>query len=126
MEEVDLSTQLFAVGWSIYQAGDLRVFHDTDLRHHKNPEVNAGAITNIGLFVFLHFPVNQWGRGLLQVANRVAYCIRMGRIRGICSGILRIFPDCYRNRQHRKPIEWQTLKRFLHFRKTGIGSDVAS
>jgi GT2 family glycosyltransferase len=118
MEETDLSIQLFAAGWQIYRAGDLRVFHDADLRHHETPDINAGGITNVGLFVFLHFPVNRWGYGLLQVANRVAYSIRMGRIRGICAGIIRILPNCYSNRQHRKPIEWQTLKRFLELRRT--------
>lgn len=118
MEETDLSMQLFAAGWKIYQAGDLRVFHDADLKHHETAEVNAGAITNVGLFVFLHFPVTRWGRGLLQIANRVVYAIKMGRVRGICSGIIRILPDCYRNRQHRKPIEWQTLDKFLRLRET--------
>lgn len=119
MEETDLSLQLFAAGWHIYEAGDLRVFHDTDLKHHQSSEINAGAITNVGLFVFLHFPVLRWGIGLLQVGNRVWYSIRMRQFSGICSGLLRIPIECYHHRSYRQAIDWTTLKRFLEFCKTG-------
>jgi GT2 family glycosyltransferase len=120
MEETDLSVQLFAAGWHIYEAGTLRAFHDTDLRHHESSEINAGAITNAGLFVFLHFPVIRWGTGLLQVGNRVVYCIEMRRFRGIFSGLLHIPLDCYRHRRYRNALPWPTLKRFLEFRRSGI------
>jgi GT2 family glycosyltransferase len=120
MEETDLSIQLFATGWKIYEAGDLRVFHDTDLEHHESSEINAGVITNVGLFVFLHFPLAHWGLGFLKVVNRVVYCMRMGRFRGICSGLLRIPLDCYLYRRYRSPIAWPILRRFLEFRRTGI------
>src|SRR5262249_14764769 len=96
MEENDLSLQLFAAGWCIYKAGNLRVFHDTDLEHHESPEVTSETIANIGLCAFLHYPVAGWGWGLAQVANIVLCSIRMGRIRGICSGIVKIPSDCYR------------------------------
>jgi GT2 family glycosyltransferase len=119
MEETDLSMQLFAAGWHIYEAGDLRVFHDADLKHHQSSEINAGTITNAGLFVFLHFPLIRWGSGLLQVGNRVVYSIRMARFRGICSGLLQIPIECYRNRRCRNAIAWPTLRRFLAFRRTG-------
>jgi GT2 family glycosyltransferase len=119
MEERDLSMQLFACGWQIYEAGELRVFHDTDLKHHRSPEVTSGVITNVGLCVFLNYPVIGWGWGFLQLANSVGYSIRMGRIRGICSGIFRIPAECYRNRRYRKPVAWKTLRRFLRFRRTG-------
>jgi GT2 family glycosyltransferase len=119
MEEADLSMQLFAAGWHIYEAGDLRVFHDTDLKHHESPEINAGAISNVALFIFLHFPIVRWGWGLLQVGNRVAYCLRTGRLRGICSGLLQIPIDCYRNRGYRSAVAWPIVKRFLAFRRTG-------
>jgi glycosyltransferase involved in cell wall biosynthesis len=102
MEESDLSLQLFAAGWHIYEAGDLRVFHDSDLEHHQAPDMTSGVI-EIG-----------WGLGLAQVANKVAYCIRVGRFRGILSGICRIPPECYHHRRYRKPIAWRTLKRFRH------------
>jgi GT2 family glycosyltransferase len=122
LEESDLSLQLFEAGWQIYEAGDLRVFHDTELKHHQASEITSGTIANVGLYVFLHYPFIGWGRGLLQLSNKVFYCIRMGRIGGICSGLFRIPGECYRNRQHRKPIPWQTLKEFHHFNRTGVRS----
>jgi GT2 family glycosyltransferase len=122
MEESDLSLQLFAAGWHIYKSGQLRVFHDTELKHHEAPEVTSGAITNVGLYAFLHYPPVWWGWGVLQVANKVIYNVQVGRIRGICSGILNIPADCYRNRRYRKPIPWRTIKSFLDFGKTGIYS----
>ena len=122
MEESDLSLQLFEAGWQIYEAGDLRVFHDTDLKHHQSPEVTSGVIANVGLYAFLHYPIRAWGWGVVQVANRVIYCIRKGRVRGICSGIMHIPADCYRNRRYRKPVSWQTLRRFLRFRRIGAAN----
>jgi GT2 family glycosyltransferase len=120
MEEMDLSLQLFEVGWHILQAGNLRVFHDTDLKHHQSPEITSGTIANVGLYVFLHYPLVGWGWGIMQMANKIAYCIRMGRIRGICSGLFRIPGDCYCNHKYRKPVAWHTLRRFLRFCRTGV------
>jgi GT2 family glycosyltransferase len=119
MEETDLSLQLFAAGWDIYQADFLRVFHNTDLKHHESWENNAGAITNVALFAFLHFPIMRWGVGLLQVGNRVLYSMRTRRFHGICSGLLQIPIECYRHWPHRHAIAWPTLKKFLEFRKAG-------
>ena len=126
MEETDLSMQLFAAGWDIYEAGDLRVFHDTELKHHESPEVTAGVIANVGLCAFLNYPMIGWGWGLAQVANVVVHSIRLGRLSGIWSGILQIPTDCYRNRQHRRPIPWDALRRFLHFRRNWPGENLAS
>ena len=120
MEESDVSLQLFVAGWHIYEAGSLRVFHDTDRKHHDSPEITSGTITNVGLYAFLHYPAAGWGWGLAQLANTTVDSIRRGRMRGICSGFAHIPLDCYRNRQHRKPIPWHTLKRFLDFRRTGV------
>jgi hypothetical protein len=124
MEERDLSLQLFAAGWQIYEVGHLRVFHDTDLKHHQSPEITSGIIANVGLFAFLHYPFVGWARGFLQLGNKIFYCIRMGRIGGICSGLLSIPGECYRNRKYRRPIPWQTLKKFHHFKRTGVLSKI--
>ena len=124
MEEMDLSLQLFEAGWHILQAGNLRVFHDTELKHHQSSEITSGTIANVGLYAFLHYPFIGWGRGFLQLGNKIFYCIRMGRIGGICSGLLSIPGECYRNRQYRKPIPWQTLKKFHHFTRTGVLSEI--
>ena len=119
MDESDVSLQLFAGGWQIYEAGGLRVFHDTALKHHNSPEITSGSITNIGLRVYLHYPVIAWGWGVLQLGNKVVHCTRIGRVRGICSGIARIPGDCYRNRRHRKPLLWKDLRAYLQFCRTG-------
>jgi GT2 family glycosyltransferase len=131
MEETDLSMQFLDSGWHIYEAGELRVFHDTDLKHHESPEITSGVITNVGLCAFLNYPIVGWGLGFLQVASIVVYSMRMGRIRGICRGLFRIPLDCYRNRQYRKPIAWRSLKRFLRSRraearKVDVGSGILS
>src|SRR6266540_4303850 len=114
MEESDLSLQLFAAGWQIYASGELRVFHDTDLNHHQSADVTAAVIANVGLYAFLNYPINAWGWGILQLANKVAYCIRRGRLRGVCTGLLSIPRNCYCNRKYRKPVTRQTLRKFLH------------
>jgi GT2 family glycosyltransferase len=120
MEESDISLQLFAAGWHILLAEELRVFHDTDLMHREAPEITSGTITNIGLYAFLNYPVIAWGWGLAQVANIVADSLRRRRFRGICSGLLRIPGDCYRNRRYRQPVSWRTLRQYRHFRRTGV------
>jgi glycosyltransferase involved in cell wall biosynthesis len=117
MEETDLSLQLFAIGWELYKAGGLRVVHDMDVRHHQAPAVTSGVIANVGLFAFLHYPVFACGLGFMQIANTIVYCVRVGRIRGIISGLLTIPLDCYRYRQYRSPVSWQTLKRFRQLRR---------
>jgi GT2 family glycosyltransferase len=120
MEESDLSLQLFAAGWHIYETGELRVFHDTTLEHHKSAEITSGIFTNIGLRVFLHYPIHGWGRGIAQILNKILYCVREGRLRGIMSGIVHIPSACYRNRHHRKPIHWHVMRKFFQFCRTGV------
>jgi GT2 family glycosyltransferase len=122
MEEMDLSIQLFASGWRIYEARELRVLHESDLKHRRSAEINAGRITNVGLFAYLHFPMVHWGWGLLQIANMVRYSVRTGQFRGIGSGLLRIPIECYRYRKYRSPVAWPTLKRFLLFRRASAKS----
>ena len=59
MEESDLSLQLFAAGWQIYEAGELRVFHDTDLAHHQSPRGHLGSNSQRRLVCVLELP-NYW------------------------------------------------------------------
>jgi GT2 family glycosyltransferase len=120
MEESDLSLQLFAAGWKIYESRMLRVFHDTDLNHHQSSEITAGVITNVGLFAFLNYPYIGWCWAVAQLAHKTLYCLRRGRIRGICAGLLKIPSTCYHYRRYRNPVPWRTLSRFLEFNRTGI------
>jgi hypothetical protein len=120
MEEADLSLQLFAAGWQVYETGELRVFHDTDLSHHAAADVTSGMIANVGLFAFLNYPVSAWGWGAIQVMNKVIDSIRRRRFQGIWSGLLSIPGDCYRNRKHRSPVRLPVLWKFLKLRRTRV------
>jgi GT2 family glycosyltransferase len=117
MEESDVSLQLIGAGWDIYQTGQLRVLHDTDLSHRESAEVISGAITNVALCAFLHYPLIGWGFGIAQVLNIVVWHLRRGKIRGICSGLIQVPTECYRNRRHRNPISWKLLKNFIRLRR---------
>lgn len=117
LEENDIALQLFSSGWDIYESGELRVFHDTELRHHESPEITAGTAANIALFAFLNYPVVLWGWGALQLANFARYCLGAGRRRGLLEGLMRVPADCYRNRRHRRPVALPTLIRFLRLRR---------
>jgi GT2 family glycosyltransferase len=119
MEEPDLSLQLFVSGYQMMRAGELRVFHDTDLKHHRSSEITSGSIMNVALYAFLHYPMMASGLAILQLGNKVAYCLRRGRIGGIIPGLLRIPADCWRNRMYRKPVPWKTLQRYVRFCRTG-------
>jgi hypothetical protein len=119
MEEPDLSLQLFVSGYQMMRAGELRVFHDTDLKHHHSSEITSGSIMNVALYAFLNYPIMASGLGMLQLGNKVAYCLRRGRIGGIIPGLLRIPADCWRNRMYRKPVPWKTLQRYVRFCRTG-------
>jgi GT2 family glycosyltransferase len=119
MEELDLSLQLFASGYQMMRAAELRVFHDTDLKHHRSSEITSGSIMNVALYAFLHYPIVASGLAVLQLGNKVAYCLRRGRIAGIIPGLLRIPADCWQNRKYRKPVPWKTLQRYVRFSRTG-------
>jgi GT2 family glycosyltransferase len=119
MEELDLSLQLFVSGSEMMRTGELRVFHDTDLKHHHSTEITRGSIMNVALYAFLHYPMMASGLAMLQLGNKIAYCVRRGRIGGIIPGLLQIPPDCWRNRMYRKPVPWKTLQRYVRFCRTG-------
>jgi GT2 family glycosyltransferase len=117
MEELDLALQLFVAGRQMMIAEELRVFHDTELKHHQAAEITAGSIANVALYGFIHYPIGAWALVVAQLGSKVFYCLRKGRFGGILTGLLQIPGDCYRNRKHRKPVPWETLKRYLEFRR---------
>lgn len=118
IEESDVGLQLFVRGWQVCSAEELRVYHDTDRTHHEAAEVTASTITNLALLAFLHYPAMDLGRGAAQVANRVAYCVRRGRIRGVASGVGGIVTECYRNRALRAPLRHEVLMEYLRLRQS--------
>jgi glycosyltransferase involved in cell wall biosynthesis len=126
MEETDLAIQLFAKNWKIYEAGELRVFHDTELAHHQHPEITAGTISNVALFAFLHYPIAFWLWGMLQLANVVWFSIRMHRWRGILRGLVSIPRDCWMQRRHRRPLPPKTVWGFIKLRRKREAVDITA
>jgi len=118
MEEGDLALQLFAADWTMLESEQLRVFHDTELRHHDSPEIVAGTAANVALFAFLNYPIVLWSWGLIQLGNFIGYCLCAGRRNGLLDGLLRIPGDCYRHRAYRRPVALATAIRFLRLRRS--------
>ncbi len=117
IEEGDVGLQLFVKGWQVFAAEQLRVYHDTDRTHHDAAEITASTITNLALLAFLHYPAIDLGRGVAQVANRVAYCLRRGRTRGVASGLAGIATACFRHRSLRAPVQHDELMEYLRLRQ---------
>ena len=122
IEESDVGLQLFVRGWHVFSAGELRVYHDTDRTHHDAAEITASTITNLALLAFLHYPAIDLGRGAAQVANRIAFCVQKGRIRGVAAGLGGIVTECYRNRKLRQPISHDALMDYLKLRQSEAAS----
>ena len=117
MEEVDLSLKLIQLGYRILNAPSLRVFHDTDLAHHSDPAVTAGSIANIALLAYLRYPPGYWWLGMAQLASRLIWLIRAGRIAGILAGLAAIPNHLYGHRNHRAPVSSDTMRRARLLRK---------
>jgi GT2 family glycosyltransferase len=117
MEEVDLGLRLTDARRPIYLSNWLRVFHDTDLAHHASARVTSGSIANIALLVFLRYPPSYWPYGFLQLANRVAWLLRVRRFAGIGSGLARIPGHLWEHRALRRPVSRPGLARFLRMRR---------
>jgi GT2 family glycosyltransferase len=119
LEETDLSLQLFAAGRHIYESGDLRVFHDTELSHHNSPEITECVVANAALLAFLRYPIAMWSIGFLQVLSNVAYCLRAGRWRGVLAGLRRIPADCVELRCYRDVLSTGAVIGYLCSRRSG-------
>ena len=116
MEEVDLALQLHDIGWPILQSPYLRVFHNTQLTHHTQPNVTAASISNLALLASLRYPVTFWWLGAAQCLNRIVWLTRHGRFSGILQGILAI-PQLLAQHQHqRKAISTEALRTYLQLR----------
>lgn len=112
MEEVDLSIRALEKKMMIVACKELRVMHNTNLQHHQTAKINAGAITNLALFVYLRYPYQLYFYGFLQVMNRVFFSIRSKRFKGIFKGLADI-PSSFREyKQYRKIILGVVIKDF--------------
>jgi hypothetical protein len=72
--------------------------------------VTSGSIANLALLAWLRYPLAYWPYGGLQVLNRVAWCLRAGRIAGIVQGLASIPAHVRRHRHLRQPVSRQTMR----------------
>lgn len=120
MEEVDLALRLHSQGGQILTSHWLRVFHNTDLRHHADPRVTAGSIANLALLAYLRYPVSLWGIGVGQCANRLLWLLRHGRRRGILKGLTMIPAHLRANHRYRLPVSKRAVRSYLALRRAPV------
>ncbi|HEU5460258.1 MAG TPA: glycosyltransferase, partial [Pyrinomonadaceae bacterium] len=124
VEEVDLAIRLHSQGGKILTTPWLRVFHNTDLKRHRDPRVTAGSIANLALLAYLRYPVSLWGIGAGQCANRLLWLLRHGRRRGILKGLTMIPAHLRRNRQYRLPVSKRAVKSYLALRRNPVAESL--
>lgn len=117
MEEVDLALRLHSHGGKILTSSWLRVFHDTDLKRHAEPQVTAGSIANLALLAYLRYPVSLWSIGAWQCANRVLWLLRHGRHRGIWRGLKMIPGHLLAHHQYRRTLTIRAVRSYLALRR---------
>lgn len=109
MEESDVSLQILDNQWKILYAPELAVFHNTDNSHHASKTINAGQIANIFLLVYIRYPFLLWGLVLIKLFKRVYFCISSKRFSGILLGIGKAPRLCWRFREQRSPVSFNTI-----------------
>ena len=120
MEEADLALRLHALGGQILQTKWLRVFHDTDLNRHGNPDITASSIANLALLTYLRYPPSLWFVGALQCTRRIVWLLKHGRWRGICSGVVMIPRHLRAYRSYKRRLSNDSVKSYLSLRRTAI------
>jgi GT2 family glycosyltransferase len=120
MEEVDLALRLLANDKRILKSSWLRVFHDTRLQHHRDPEVVAASLANLALLAFLRYPVSVWPLGVAQCLNRIRWLLTHGRIKGILRGVLMIPVYLWSKRHSRLPLRRATVRSFIKLRRQPV------
>lgn len=124
MEEVDLAIRLHSQGGKILTTPWLRVFHNTDLKRHGDPQVTAGSIANLALLAYLRYPVSLWGIGVGQCANRLLWLLRHGRRRGIVKGVTMIPGHVWENHCFRAPVSRKILRSYLALRRAPVAVEL--
>jgi GT2 family glycosyltransferase len=120
MEEVDLALRLHSRSGRILTTPWLRVFHNTDLRHHADAQVTAGSIANLALLAYLRYPVSLWAIGVGQCANRLLWLLRHGRYRGILKGMAMIPAHLRKHHRYRLPLSTGAVRSYLALRRTPV------
>ncbi len=77
-----MALQLLDAGWSILRVPDLRVYHDTQFKHHHTKAVNSAHIRNTALLAYLRYPWRKFSFGYTSSAES-------RRLRGTCGTIPR-------------------------------------
>ena len=120
MEEVDLALRLHARGRRVLQTSWLRVFHDTDLTRHADPEVTAASVSNIALLTYLRYPKSLWPVGAAQLCKRVWWLFTNGRRRGVLSGVARIRTMAAAHRAARQLLPAAAVRSYLRLRRNPV------
>jgi GT2 family glycosyltransferase len=112
MEEVDLSLQLFELGWRVLEAPILRVRHNTSREHHLNADVTSAMIANTCLLTYLRYPIGQWPLGMVRCLRLVAWLLCHRRFQGIARGLWG-WPLLLKTWRHRRQtVSIHTLQRW--------------
>lgn len=126
MEEVDLALRLHAQGRRVLQTPWLRVFHDTDLARHADPDVTAASVANLALLTYLRYPASMWVVGAGQCLKRIWWLLRHGRRRGVLRGIVGI-PNGLRAHGHaRHLVPAASVRSYLRLRRNPIAVPLGS
>jgi GT2 family glycosyltransferase len=120
MEEVDLSLRLHDLGWGVLESDWLRVFHDTQLSHHRHPKITAASIANQMLLAYLRYPIAFWGLGGIQCLNRIVWLMRHRRFAGIGRGLWLIPKLIWNHRRDRQPVSAQSLRTYQQLRRRSV------
>lgn len=126
MEEVDFALRLHARGGTILGTPWLRVFHDTDLARHSDPQVTSASVANLALLAFLRYPIALWAIGIGQCLNRVQWLLRNGRRRGIVAGVASIPSRLWRHRRQRKTLPAAVIRSYLALRRRPVPAPLDS
>lgn len=117
MEEADLALRLIEKNWRVLASGMLRVFHDTDRRHQRNPQIVAGNLSNLALLAYLRYPEFMVWLGVIQVARKWLWFLCRGYHAGLIRGILGIPAKVWGRRGERHPVSMSVLKKYLRLRR---------
>ncbi|PWT89617.1 MAG: family 2 glycosyl transferase [Blastocatellia bacterium] len=120
MEESDLALRLHARGGRILRTRWLRVFHDTNLHRHADPEVTRNSIANLALLAYLRYPPSLWPLGIFQCANRVWWLASHGRWRGIGQGLLMIPSHLRAHESYKMRINHSSIRSYLALRRAPL------